>query len=89
MSVSRGQIAEEFLRRHVYIISGDGSATEFTIIHNLDNEDVLIQARDIQDSLRGVFLDNYPDALDPLNKVVISFDFAPSALQSYRIIVIG
>ena len=89
MSVSKGQVREEFPGKHVFIISGDGVATQFTIIHNLNSEDILIQARDIQDSLKAVFLDNYPDPLDPLNKVIISFDFAPSALQSYRILVIG
>jgi len=89
MSVSKGQLSEEFLRKQIFEISGDGSTTAFFIAHNLEIEDVMVQARDVQDGLKAVFLDNYPDPLDPLNKVVISFDFVPSALQSYKVIVIG
>ena len=90
MSVASSQVlSNEFLKRHVYTITGDGSTLSFTIDHNLNNEDILVQAREIQDSLREVFLDNYPDPADTLNKLIISFDFAPTALQSYKIIIIG
>jgi hypothetical protein len=90
MSVASSQVqSNEFLKRYVYTITGDGSTISFIIDHNLNKEDILVQAREVQDNLREVFLDNYPDPSDSLNKLIISFDFAPTALQSFKIIIIG
>jgi hypothetical protein len=91
MGISKSQVftGGQIPRRLVFTLSGDGSTLVFTIEHNLDNPDILIQAREISDGLREVFLDNFPDPVDPPNKLIVSFDFAPTALQSYKIILLG
>jgi hypothetical protein len=91
MSISKSQVyaGGQVPRRLVFTFSGDGNTLAFIIEHNLDNPDILIQAREISDGLREVFLDNYPDPADPPNKLIVSFDFAPTALQSFKIIVLG
>lgn len=89
MSIAGKQVSKEVPRKFIATIQGDGATLVFTVTHNLDSEDIQITAREIQDSLKQVFLDNYPDPLDPKNKLIISFDFAPSALQSYKILIVG
>ncbi|HXA02023.1 MAG TPA: hypothetical protein VNW99_08545 [Cytophagaceae bacterium] len=91
MGIAKSQVflSGEVPRRLVFTISGDGSTLVFAIEHNLNNPDILVQAREISDGLREVFLDNYPDPANPPNKLIVSFDFAPTALQSYKIIVLG
>jgi hypothetical protein len=91
MGIASSQVftGSEVPRRLIYTVTGDGSTLTFTIAHSLNNQDILVQAREVSDSYREVFLDNYPDPSDPQNKLIISFDFAPTALQSYKVIVLG
>jgi len=76
-------------RRLITTFNGDGTTEDFTIVHNFGSDDLIVSVREVSDSLREVFLDNYPDPSDPMNKIIISFGFAPTALQSYKVIVVG
>lgn len=89
MSIASSQVSKTVPKKFTGTIQGDGSTLSFTVAHNLDSEDFIFCAREIEDGLKEVFLDNYPDPADPKNKLIISFEFAPTALQSYKILIVG
>lgn len=63
---------------------GDGVATSFTCTHNLNNQDVITQVREVAtNEVWGVGIQN-----NGVNTVVISFSSAP-ATNSFRVVVQG
>lgn len=70
--------------RKVAATIGDGASTSFTVTHNLNNQDVMTQVRDVAtNKLVEVDVTN-----NGVNTVVIDFAIAP-ALNSYRVVVQG
>jgi len=89
MSISKSQVGSAVTKTFATIITGDGASTVFTIEHGLNNKLVTFCARDAQDSLRQVIIENYPDPNDLGNRLIVEFEFPPSAGQSYWIILTG
>ena len=89
MSIASSQAGSNAPRRLITTFSGDGTTESFTIVHNFNSDELMVSVREISDSLREIFLDNYPDPSDPTNKLIISFGYAPTALQSLKVIVVG
>lgn len=57
---------------------GDGAATSFTITHNLNSDDLQVEFRyaaGTKQSVNGVIWQ--PDAVDPLNKIVVTTTVPP------------
>lgn len=70
--------------RKVAATIGDGSATSITVTHNLNNQDVMAQVREIAtNKVVEVDITN-----NGVNTVVIDFAVAPAA-NSYRVVVQG
>jgi hypothetical protein len=70
--------------RKVAATIGDGTATSFTVTHNLNNQDVMTQVREIATN-QVVIVDIQNNGV---NTVVIQFASAPAA-NSYRVVVQG
>lgn len=70
--------------RKVAATIGDGAATSFTVTHNLNNQDVMTQVREIAtNKIVDVDITN-----NGVNTVVIDFAVAPT-LNAYRVVVQG
>lgn len=70
--------------RKVAATIGDGAATSFTVTHNLNNQDVMTQVREIAtNKIVDVDITN-----NGVNTVVIDFAVAPAS-NTYRVVVIG
>lgn len=70
--------------RKVSATIGDGTATSFTVTHNLNNQDVMTQIRDVSTN-QVVIVDIQNNGV---NTVVIQFASAPAA-NSYRVVIQG
>lgn len=64
---------------------GDGSATQFTVTHNLNTRDVLVQVIRNSAPYDSVIVDMERDTV---NSVVLRFAAAPTSNQ-YRVLIIG
>ena len=70
--------------RKYAVTVGDGSATSITVTHNLNNQDVVTQVRELAtNKLVEVDVTN-----NGVNTVVIDFAVAPAS-NTYRVVVIG
>lgn len=75
--------ASKVVQKKAFTI-GDGASTSFTCTHNLNNQDVITQVREIAtNEVWGVGIQN-----NGVNTVVVSFASAP-ALNSFRVVVQG
>jgi hypothetical protein len=77
------------VKKYESTITGDSGTTDFIIEHNLNLENVYISVRDIQDGLKEILVENFPEPSDPANKLIVRFGYAPIATQSFKILVIG
>lgn len=86
ITVTAGAVSidTEVVVRKVAATIGDGSATSYTVTHNLANQDVMAQVREVAtNKVVEVDITN-----NGVNTVVIDFAVAP-ALNAYRVVVQG
>lgn len=86
ISVSAGGVAVDntVVARKFAATIGDGAATSYTVTHNLNNQDVMTQVREIaSNDVMDVSITN-----NSVNTVVVAFAVAPAA-NTYRVVVLG
>ena len=74
-----------YTRKYAVILTGDGSASDFTVTHNLGTTDVLVHVYDVSESAL-VMTDV---AVDSANAVTVSFAQPPASGKAYRVVVVG
>lgn len=74
-----------YTRKYAVILTGDGSASYFTVTHSLDTTDVFVHVYD-SDSSALVMTDV---AVASANTVTVSFAVAPASGKAYRVVVVG
>lgn len=67
------------------VITGDGTKTEFDVVHDLGTEDVSVQIWN--NATQGMVLCDVKVVDD--DEIEIGFDVAPTAAQVYRVVVLG
>lgn len=77
-----------FVKKLTGEFSGNGIATDFIITHNKNTENVMVQIREVDEDLKEVLVENFPESSDPKNKIRIRFQSAPLVTQSFRIIIV-
>jgi len=79
LSIDKTQVPTKFVQT-----IGDGTATTFTITHNLNTQDIIIQVKDTA-TYSTVLADT---AAPTVNTATITFAVAPAS-NSYRVVIIG
>lgn len=85
----QGQITEvgsavTILQKYAETITGNNSTKEFTVTHNLDEKDVIVQVFTSAGEEVMVDIVKFDS-----NSVMVSFNNAPATGTSYRVVVIG
>lgn len=75
----------EATAKDAHTITGDGAATQFTVTHTLDTQDVVAQ---VWDETNDELVLTDLRAID-VNTVEVGFAVPPTAGQEYRVVVFG
>lgn len=68
---------------------GDGTATQYTIVHNFNTRDLVVQVVDIANGSDTQYETVFADVKrDSVNQVIVTFASAPAA-SAYRVVITG
>jgi len=82
---TRGQITATYSSVYRATLTGDGSAAEFTVSHNLNNQYALVQVYDMADDKLVEVDVKAHDA----NTVKVNFASAPANAATYKVVVVA